>query len=713
VASGRSRRTKVAVLGGGIGAMAAAFELTAPELDGRYDVTVYQPGWRLGGKCASGRGGPHKRIEEHGLHVWFGFYANAFNLIKRCYSEWAPPQASPLKTWEDAFKQCNDIVLFESWKGQWTPWHLYLPPDDMVPGTPHDVSAWEFLQRLLEWLLDQWGIVRAQHGDVIPAAAKHSGRRLHVPVIDTLLDAIGHRADQLEHEAATHFLELALKVAEECSREPGRADAARPRTDHIGRIAKLLEGFKRWLFAEVLEPLIDNEDMRRYAIMLDFWATTVCGMVVDDVFEKGFGRLNGEDLRAWLERHGAEPLTLEHAAFLQGLYDLVFAYREGNKRRPDLAAGKALQAMIRIVVEYKGAVLWKMQAGMGDTVFTPLYDVLRRRGVRFRFFHQVTKLGVSADGSSVASIEVQPQVQLKRRSYDPIVEVGHLRCWPSQPRWKLLENGEELCERGVNFEYECNPLGLAPITLEAGKDFDQVVLGIAVGALPPLCEELAAAKESFKRMLENSDTVMTEGIQLWLTQTATDLGWKYQPAITTSYVTRADTYSNMSQLLPRETWPAGSSPADVVYLCGVLRHDGVLTQADADARVRENALGFLRQDAGSLWPQGCSRDGGEFDWNKLVDDAGGQGAERVDGQFLRANFQPTERYVLTRAGSVEHRLRADQSGFENLKLAGDWTRNGIDGGSVEAAVTSGMQAARAISGSPREIQGERGWLVDD
>jgi uncharacterized protein with NAD-binding domain and iron-sulfur cluster len=68
---------------------------------------------------------------------------------------------------------------------------------------------------------------------------------------------------------------------------------------------------------------------------------------------------------------------------------------------------------------------------------------------------------------------------------------------------------------------------------------------------------------------------------------------------------------------------------------------------------------------------------------------------------------------MTRAGSVRHRLAADNSGFHNLKLAGDWTKNGIDGGSVEAAVTSGMQASRAISGSPAEIQGEHGWLVDD
>src|SRR5918996_2501538 len=64
---------KVAVLGGGCAAMTAAFELTRPEHRGRFRVTVYQQGWRLGGKGASGRG-PAGRIEEHGLHVWMGWY---------------------------------------------------------------------------------------------------------------------------------------------------------------------------------------------------------------------------------------------------------------------------------------------------------------------------------------------------------------------------------------------------------------------------------------------------------------------------------------------------------------------------------------------------------------------------------------------------------------------------------------------------------------
>ncbi|HET7542218.1 MAG TPA: NAD(P)-binding protein, partial [Polyangiaceae bacterium] len=81
-----SRPIRVAIIGGGCAAMAAAFELTRPELRGRYAVTVFQMGFRLGGKGASGRG-PSGRIEEHGLHLWMGYYENAFRLMRQCYAE--------------------------------------------------------------------------------------------------------------------------------------------------------------------------------------------------------------------------------------------------------------------------------------------------------------------------------------------------------------------------------------------------------------------------------------------------------------------------------------------------------------------------------------------------------------------------------------------------------------------------------------------------
>src|SRR4028119_2363332 len=107
-----SNKTKIAILGGGMASLATAFSLSDPNnpKHEQYDITVYQLGWRLGGKGASGRG-QYARIEEHGLHIWMGFYENAFRVIQTCYEELKRPPHTPLATWEDAFKQHNLIVI--------------------------------------------------------------------------------------------------------------------------------------------------------------------------------------------------------------------------------------------------------------------------------------------------------------------------------------------------------------------------------------------------------------------------------------------------------------------------------------------------------------------------------------------------------------------------------------------------------------------------
>src|SRR4051812_12390779 len=130
-----SRPKRVVIVGGGCAAMAAAFELTRPELAGRFAVTVYQVGWRLGGKGASGRGA-HGRIEEHGLHVWMGFYENAFRLMRECYAELARPPGCPIATWEDAFTPAPHIAVVDALPGgRWAPWTAAFPT---APGTPGD-----------------------------------------------------------------------------------------------------------------------------------------------------------------------------------------------------------------------------------------------------------------------------------------------------------------------------------------------------------------------------------------------------------------------------------------------------------------------------------------------------------------------------------------------------------------------------------------------
>ncbi|HEY6464048.1 MAG TPA: FAD-dependent oxidoreductase, partial [Polyangiaceae bacterium] len=72
-----AKTVRVAILGGGMGGVAAAWALVHDAPPGvTYDVTIYEASWRLGGKCASGRNtGQGNRIEEHGIHILMGFYS--------------------------------------------------------------------------------------------------------------------------------------------------------------------------------------------------------------------------------------------------------------------------------------------------------------------------------------------------------------------------------------------------------------------------------------------------------------------------------------------------------------------------------------------------------------------------------------------------------------------------------------------------------------
>jgi uncharacterized protein with NAD-binding domain and iron-sulfur cluster len=359
-------------------------------------------------------------------------------------------------------------------------------------------------------------------------------------------------------------------------------------------------------------------------------------------------------------------------------------------------------------------MLWKMQAGMGDAVFAPLYEVLLKRGVRFEFFSRLGHIGLSDDRATVEHVEVARQALLTDDQYQPLTTVKGLPCWPSQPAWDQLQDGEALSASGVNFEDPTAPVAGPGLTLRRGKDFDAVVLAVSLGSLEPVCGELLAdpAKDDFRAMLANSHSVATQAFQLWLNRPLNEVGWAFaEDAILSSYVEPLDTYSTMNQLLAPEDWPPGDCVCNVAYFCGVLSDVEQETQQQADERARRAALAYLRGDLGDLWPQAESPHG--VRWDDLVDPQQGVGEQRFDSQYWRANVLGSERYVTTYAGTVQFRLRADQSGYANLFLAGDWTRNGIDGGSVEAAVTSGMLAARAISGSPKVVPGTSGWLAGD
>jgi hypothetical protein len=145
-----------------------------------------------------------------------------------------------------------------------------------------------------------------------------------------------------------------------------------------------------------------------------------------------------------------------------------------------------------------------------------------------------------------------------------------------------------------------------------------------------------------------------------------------------------------------EAWPSVGAPRSIAYLCGAMPD---ADPATGDEVVRDVLRRFLEQEVGALWPG--TRDSTGFRW-EMLHDSRRSGPDRLSGQYVRANLDPSDRYVQSLPGSGKHRIAPGRTGFDNLAVAGDWTACGLDAGCVEAATRSGILAARAIlSGSVR------------
>lgn len=254
-------KQKIAILGGGTAAMTAAFELTAqPGWDQKYDVTVYQLGWRLGGKGASGRNAKNsQRIEEHGLHVWGGFYENAFAVMQRCYAELGRDRAAPLATWQQAFKPQNDVLWEEYINDAWIHWSLRFPDNGQLPGDGSGIlSVWECFQSALEFLTSHVESFIRDH--------------LHLPIISTLEDRVVSRLQKLAFwksdddakagglmPAAPHkLLSLASGLAAKLAANPAQHES----DDHDSLI-HLLGGFRSWMKSILASIASLSDDLRR------------------------------------------------------------------------------------------------------------------------------------------------------------------------------------------------------------------------------------------------------------------------------------------------------------------------------------------------------------------------------------------------------------------------------------------------------------------
>lgn len=690
---------RVAIVGGGCAGLTTAYELTRPHHGNRYHVTVFQEGWRLGGKGASGRG-PHSRIEEHGLHLWLGWYENAFAMMRETYRELGTPFAS----WHDAFVPAPHVVVAHRTPSPgWELWSTFFPP---LPGQPGDaaldradvrVPMLELVTRGLSSLREALRYAYGMTIAGVPAGpieqlAEEVERWAHAtpaPVAARVADALGLTI-ALIRELANRAVDLTID---------GRAR----------ELAVTLVQAAQALAQTLVDPPLALPGGLLPAI--DLALTIARGVLAErlDAHPLGFDAIDHHDFAAWLRLHGACEATVSGAT-VRGFYSLAFAFVDGDPSRPSAAAGKAVRLLIRLLLGYRGAIFFKMRAGMGDVVFAPLFRLLERRGVAFEFFHRVRELEVDGPpgGRHISAIDLEVQARvMDRRPYQPLVDVRGIPSWPSEPRWEQLVDGAALRGASVDFESSDAP-AIAQRRLEVGRDFDFVVLAVGAGAVPQVARSLIAADERWKRMAAHLTTVATQAFQLWLRRDTEALGWRRGPATLSAYAHPFDTWAEMTHTLAAEDWPP-PGPRSVAYFCNVLP-EAELARAGPDRagyevrarqQVLNNVRGYLGEALEPLWPRALNADG-DFDWSLLHDHRGvvAQDARALEGQYIRANVRPTDRYPLCLPGSPQHRISPLDTGIDNLTICGDWTANGLDLGCVEGAVVSGKLAAHALSGRP-------------
>jgi uncharacterized protein with NAD-binding domain and iron-sulfur cluster len=676
---------KVVILGGGMAGLSAAWRLSEPGWRDRFDsITVYQRGWRLGGKGASSRG-ENGRIEEHGLHIWLGSYENAFGMLRECYAELDRPTTdptAPITTWDQALIPGDNLGLADELGNEWLMWLGTFTRNGGLPGEPdstgREQTVVEFTQRAIRLVRDFAESMR----DALPVGLSLSTSP-DPPVPQTrAIDAIGYAA-------------LAALTS--------LADSQASRLAVPDALEHALEAVR-----DVLD--IENRpDHKRSWLLLSLMTAVIRGILADKVVTdpRGFRAINDEDFNDWIQRHGAHPDVLDFA-LVRGLYDLVFGYIDADPERPSFGAGLAVFLTGLVLFQYKGAIFWKMTAGMGDVIIAPMYQALHRRGVEFEFFHRLDALHLDEGRLAVDAITLGRQVRLAdgRDHYEPLTSVRGLPVFPSAPLVDQLAQPTTPTGGWHSLEtHWADRDDVETRRLRRGVDFDHVVLAVSVGMLPIVAEELIDDRPEWRDMTTHIRTVATQAFQIWLRPDEPTLGWR-EPGVTISaYLRPFETWASMPQTLWTEDWPADDRPGTVAYFCGTLNAPWPTTEKGPgyarrhEQVVRRAAAEYIDSNLGPYFPGAVTANG--FNWHLLSGVNGERGEPALATQHVSVNVDPSDRYVQSIPGTERYRLRPDESGYDNLILAGDWTDSGMNAGCIEAAAMSGLEAANAVLGRSR------------
>jgi uncharacterized protein with NAD-binding domain and iron-sulfur cluster len=672
---------KIVIVGGGVAGLAAAFELTKP---GRYpgeSVVVHQMGWRLGGKCASGRD-EHERIIEHGLHVWFGFYENAFRLLQEVYEELPQTADGEKRDWRSAIKEQRFTPIGPP-GNKLIP--LKWPEREGFPGDGVEPSVLEGIHGLVR-------LLRAAHEALVNKITPE--KPVLVPAT-VPTGALKLDEEQIELRSAldlgTDWINLIQNGAD-----------SRSELENLANYFKHLAGERK--------SYKENPDDVLLGQLYDLTGAFIAGVIIDIIIAGAtLTDLDQRDFREWLVLRGADHGSAYRSPIVKALYDTMFQYVEGRTSEPSYGAGTAATFVLRLLGTYKGSAVWKPAGSLGEVLIAPLYQVLRARGVQFEFFHKLTGIELSEDKTAVARLRFARQVAVPPDGYVPTVTRDHATYWPSTPIWKDVEKGPELRDRGIDLESRwCDQQTPNELTLEQGEHFADVVLAIPLGAFKPFsrrqgpCDELIRASAKFRALAENIPLVPSFSVQLWCAKTLDELKWAWPSPTMVSGSPALQIWADMTQIIAQEGWQ-GAKPRSLHYFCNVFDSSPSPVNAGKVRQVGKLALKWLEEQAVKLW---SGAGGPRFDWNVLFAPPDQEKETRLEAQVMNANVDPSACCVSSAAGTTRWRLKPEESGFAHLVLAGAWTDTGLNTECVEAAVMSGMQASRALCGAPHRVFGE-------
>ncbi len=458
------------------------------------------------------------------------------------------------------------------------------------------------------------------------------------------------------------------------------------------------------------EESVTDRDLRRTWHLVSVMTACVRGMLADGLLTdpRRFRAINDEDFLDWIIRHGASPEVADFA-FIRGLYDLVFADGGADRARRGVSAGVAVFMTSKMFFEYQGAIFWKMAAGMGDVVFAPMYEALRRRGVRFEFFHRVDRLHLSADRTMIDAVTVGRQAHLARGhdQYEPLVRVGDLPVFPHAPLVSQLAAPPEIVAAPLESHW-CAWPDAEVRTLRRGEDFDVVVLAIPVGMTALIARELIDDRPEWRAMVDHVATTATQALQLWLRDDEPTLGWGYPGATVSAYAQPFNTWASMDQLRAVEQWPATDRPGTIAYFCGALDApwppdvDGPRYPERERRRVHEHAMRFVTDDLPQLLPG--TANGAGFRWEQLCGADGAAGTRRPRIAAVPREHRPVGPVRALRAGN---RPVPAASGRERLRqprprrrLDRQRTQRGLHRGRHDVGPPGGKRGARPATTAP-------------